>query len=131
MQIFCNEKGIKFQIGYSNSVKAIVFNLRNIANKFYISNRNIIYYGNINEWNSHTAETTKLNKPKWEPYNIYHAIYNENGYYKFLPSSFQYPNSKKELQLVKKAIKKRTKKDEQFYYLTDINHSILQHKCHL
>ncbi len=78
------------------------------------------YY--INDWNSYTANKDELKiKKKWRPYNIYHAINNKDGYYQFLPSSYQYPDSKKELKLVKKAMKNRTKSDEYFYYLTDIN----------
>ena len=46
---------------------------------------------------------------------------NKDGYFKHLPSVKKHPNSKKELSKVYQAIKSRTKKDEYFFSLTDVD----------
>ncbi len=73
---------------------------------------------NFDNWNS----TTKIeDNYLWKNYNIYHAKQNNHGYYKFLPSSYKYPNSKNEINQVINAMNNRTKYDEELYFYTDIS----------
>ena len=50
-------------------------------------------------------------------YIIYISIF--NGYFRFLPTIPIYPNNKKEIQNLKKIIKKRSRSDIDFFYLTN------------